>query len=68
MKWTKKIYKTIVYRVINLFLTWIVMFILSGEPMKSTYLTMILEIIKTTVYFLFEIAWERKDKNLFEIK
>ena len=63
MKVVKTLYKTAAYRIVSFFLTLMIMFIISGEPWEATLLTIILECVKTAVYFLFEMFWEEIEKR-----
>lgn len=59
MKKVKKLaIKSLVYRIYSVVIAWTVIFLLTGEPETTSYITIILEIIKTIGYITFHKLWD----------
>jgi len=55
----KILIKTIIYRVYSIVIAYFVFYLLTGEIMKATKFTIILELTKLSQYYLFEKLWKR---------
>lgn len=59
----KKLKKTVCYRVYSFLILWILLFLIIREPLEVTGLSFCLELIKMIGYYIFEILWDKFDKN-----
>lgn len=55
--------KSILYRVYSFAITWLVMFLLTGSVEKAGINTVIIELVKTLNYFLFDYVWDKIKKG-----
>jgi len=61
--------KSILYRVYSFIITWLVMLLLMpGNIVQVNTITIIVEVIKTLNFFLFDYVWDRLKKHEAEIK
>jgi len=59
----KTILKAIIYRLISFCVVYLLVFLFTGQLVQATYITVLLEMIKTIQYFLYELLWKRLSKN-----
>ena len=59
MKFFKSLTKSLIYRMYSFLVTWIVVFVITGNIKSTTIITAIMEIVKTINYLIFETIWEK---------
>lgn len=57
--------KSIAFRIISIIVMAILFYILTGSLKQMTYLTLLVEAVKTAQYGIFEILWKRYKKKKF---
>ena len=64
----RRIKKSLVYRLYSIFITLIMVFVVTGELLTTTLLTITIELFKLINYYLFDLLWDRNKKTIKEVK
>lgn len=60
----RKLYKTLIYRAISIIMIFMIVYFITYDFTETTAITIIIEIVKTIQYFVFDCLWKKKsDKN-----
>ncbi len=59
--------KSLLYRVYSFTITWVILYLLlNGMVEETTIYTLIIEVVKTLNYFLFDYVWDKIKKVIDE--